>query len=59
MENRKAEVVYSNGVVSADVVLIHGLEPTHVVVGVRDQVDVDFFGDDSVRGVVCYVLGFQ
>jgi hypothetical protein len=51
--------VYSNGVVSANIVLIDGLKPTHVVVRVRDQVDVDFFGDDSLGGVVSYVLGLR
>ena len=34
------------------VVLVHGLEPAHVVVGVRHEVDVDQAGDSGrTRGV--------
>lgn len=58
---RKAKIViweYSNGVVSANVVLIDSLKPTNIVVRVRDQVDIDLIWDDPVRGVVGYERGF-
>lgn len=48
---------YPNGIVGADVVLINGLEPSDVVVGVRHQMDIDFAGYDAGGGVVSYVSG--
>lgn len=48
---------YPNGIVSSDVVLIDGLEPTDIVMRVRDQMDVDFSIDDPLRGIVFYELG--
>lgn len=41
-----------DGIVGADVVLVDGLEPSDVVVGVGDDVDVELVVDDPLRGVV-------
>ena len=41
-----------DAVVRAHVVLVDGLEPAHVVVGVREQVDVEHAGLGGVAGVV-------
>lgn len=38
--------------VGTHVVLIHGLQPSDVVVGVRNQVNVEFSGDKTGRGIV-------
>lgn len=46
---------YPNGIVGAGVVLIDGLEPSDVVMGVRHQVDIDFAGHDAGGGVVSYI----
>ncbi|RRT84030.1 hypothetical protein B296_00004955 [Ensete ventricosum] len=48
-----------NRVVGADVVLIHGLEPPDVVVGVGYDVDVELVSDDPLRGVVGDILGLR
>lgn len=54
MRSRKQ---YLDGIVGADIVLIDGLEPAHIVVSVGDQMDVDLAGDDPLSGVVGNVLG--
>lgn len=48
-----------NRVVGADVVLINGLEPPDVVVGVGYDVDVELVSDDPLRGVVGDILGLR
>lgn len=42
----------TNGVVGSDIVLIDGFKPTNIIVRVRNQVNIDFVGDDSVCSVV-------
>lgn len=54
MRSRKQ---YLDGIVGADIVLIDGLEPAHIVVSVGDQMDVDLAGDDPLSSVVGNVLG--
>ena len=60
-ENKRKEMKeqrkYPNGIVGSDIVLIDGLEPTNIVVRVRDQMDVDFTRDNPLRGIVLYELG--
>lgn len=48
-----------NGVVGPNVVLIDGLEPANIVVGVRYQVHVYFVWYYPLRRIVLYVLWFH
>jgi hypothetical protein len=51
--------IYLNGIVGANIVLVNGLQPSDVIVGVSDQMNVELPGDEARRRIVLYVLGLR
>lgn len=45
---KKVVVWYPNGVIGTSVILINGLEPTNIIVGVRNEMDIDLIRDDCL-----------
>lgn len=56
---KQVKLINPNGIIGANVVLVNGLQPTDVVVGVRHQMNVKLPGDKNRRRIVLYVLGLR
>lgn len=48
-----------NGVVRPNIVLIYGFQPSNIIMGVSDDMDIELPGNDPLRGVVRDVLRFN
>lgn len=48
-----------DGIVGANVILVNGLQPTNIVVSVRNQMDIKLSGDYALRSIVCDEIGFR
>ena len=48
-----------DGIVGANVVLINCLQPTNIIVGVRNQMDIELSGDYALGSIVHHELGFN
>jgi hypothetical protein len=58
-KKHNSEISNLNGIIGANVVLVNGLQPSDVVVGVRDQMNIELAGNNARRRIVHHVLGLR